>query len=47
MSTSILSSFGRALRGFWRLLDASRRALLNLLLLVLLIAGLWAVPSNT
>ena len=42
MSTSILSSFGRALRGFWRLLDASRRALLNLLLLVLLIAGLWA-----
>ncbi len=42
MSTSILSSFGRALRGFWRLLDASRRALLNLLLLLLLIAGLWA-----
>jgi len=42
MSTSILSSFGRALRGLWRLLDASRRALLNLLLLALLIAGVWA-----
>lgn len=42
MSISILSAFGRALRGFWRVLDASRRALLNLLLLVLLIAGLWA-----
>lgn len=41
MSTSILSSFGRALRGCWRLLDASRRALLNLLLLALLVAGLW------
>ncbi|HSM20903.1 MAG TPA: signal peptide peptidase SppA, partial [Rubrivivax sp.] len=42
MSHSLLSSAGRALRGFWRLLDASRRALLNLLLLALLIAGLWA-----
>ena len=42
MSSSILSSLGRALRGLWWLLDASRRALLNLLLLALVAAGVWA-----
>ena len=38
MATSFLSKIGRGLRGFWWLLDFSRRALLNLLLLLLLIA---------
>ena len=42
MSSSLLSSVGRAMRGLWRLLDASRRALLNLLLLALVAAGVWA-----
>jgi len=41
MSSIFVSGIGRALRGLWWLLDASRRALLNLLLLVLLVAGLW------
>ena len=49
MSTSILSSVGRALRSLWWLLDTTRRTLLNLLLLALLAAGIWlalkAVPS--
>ena len=43
MSNPILSTIGRGLRGAWRWLDATRRALLNLLLLVLLGALLWAV----
>ena len=43
MSTSVLSILGRGLRGAWRLLDATRRALLNLLLLGLLLAGAWAL----
>ena len=42
MSNPILSTIGRGLRGAWRWLDATRRALLNLLLLVLLGALLWA-----
>ncbi len=42
MSSSFLSSVGRALRGSWRALDAGRRALLNLLLLALIVAGVWA-----
>ena len=42
MSSPVLSSLGRALRGSWRLLDAGRRALLNLLLLALIVAGVWA-----
>jgi protease-4 len=41
MSTSILSTLGRALRGLWWLLDATRRTLLNLLLLALLLAAAW------
>ncbi len=41
--SSLLSMLGRALRGFWWLLDASRRALLNLLLLLLLVALAWAL----
>ena len=40
---SLLKTFGRALRGFWWLLDTSRRALLNLLLLLLLAALAWAL----
>ena len=43
MSNSILSTIGRGLRGAWRWLDATRRALLNLLLLLLLGALLWAL----
>ena len=43
MSTSVLSILGRGLRGAWRLLDATRRALLNLLLLGLVVAGAWAL----
>ena len=42
MSTSILSTAGRGLRHAWRWLDATRRALLNILLLLLLGALLWA-----
>ena len=42
MSTSIVSTLGRALRWLWWLLDASRRTLLNLLLLALLVTLLWA-----
>jgi protease IV len=40
---TILSKIGRGLRGFWWLLDNSRRALLNLLLLALVLAVLWAL----
>jgi len=43
MSTSLLSSFGRALRWLWWLVDASRRTLLNLLFLLLLALLLWAL----
>ena len=43
MSNSILSTIGHGLRGAWRWLDATRRALLNLLLLLLLGALLWAL----
>jgi len=43
MASSFVSTLGRGLRGAWRLLDATRRALLNLLLLLLLGALLWAV----
>ena len=41
MNASILSTLGRALRRLWWLLDATRRTLLNLLLLALLAAGIW------
>ena len=43
MSSSFVSTLGHGLRGAWRLLDATRRALLNLLLLLLLCALLWAL----
>ena len=43
MSTSIASKLGRGLRGVWWLLDFSRRALLNLLLLALLAALVWGL----
>ena len=43
MSNSILSTINRGLRGAWRWLDFTRRALLNLLLLLLLGALLWAL----
>ncbi len=44
MFKTVFSFVGRGLRGAWWLLDGTRRALLNLLLLVLLVAlavGLW------
>jgi protease-4 len=40
---SVISKLGRGLRGLWWLLDASRRALLNLLLLIVLAALAWAL----
>jgi protease IV len=43
MASPVLSSIGSLLRRFWWLLDTSRRALLNLLLLALLLAFLWAL----
>jgi protease-4 len=43
MPTSLSSKFGRALRAGWWVLDTGRRALLNLLLLVLLIALVWGL----
>ncbi len=43
MSNPLLSSLGRGLRSAWRLLDATRRTLLNLLLLALLVLLAWAV----
>ena len=43
MASSLVSSLGRALRWLWWLLDASRRTLLNLLFLALLMALLWAL----
>ena len=48
MLNTTLSTLGRGLRGAWRLLDATRRTLLNLLLLLLLGGLLWAVlkPST-
>ncbi len=47
MPSSVLSTVGRALRGAWRLLDATRRTLLNLLLLVVLAAVLWLALRPT
>ena len=43
MPNPILSTVGRGLRGAWRWLDFTRRALLNLVLLLLLGALLWAL----
>jgi protease IV len=43
MTSSIFKWTGRVLRGAWQVLDFSRRALLNLLLLVLLIALLFGL----
>ncbi len=43
MATSLISSFGRALRRLWWLLDACRRALLNLLLLAIVLALVWGL----
>ncbi len=42
MTSALLTRTGRALRGFWRLLDATRRTLLNLLLLLLVMALAYA-----
>jgi protease IV len=41
--STFLFKIGRGLRGFWWLLDTSRRALLNLLLLALVLVVLWAL----
>ncbi len=41
--TSVLSRLGRGLRGLWWLLDTSRRALLNLLLLLFVLLLAWAL----
>ncbi|MBC7939691.1 MAG: signal peptide peptidase SppA, partial [Chitinophagaceae bacterium] len=41
MASSVVSSVGRALRWLWWLLDASRRTLLNLLFLLLLVGLVW------
>ncbi len=43
MSTSILSRLGRGIRGLWWLLDVTRRGMLNLLLLALLLALAWVL----
>ncbi|MDP1901010.1 MAG: signal peptide peptidase SppA [Rubrivivax sp.] len=43
MPSQSLSWIARALRGLWWLLDASRRALLNLLLLAVLVGLLWGL----
>jgi len=43
MPSSFLHTAGRGLRHAWRFLDATRRALLNILLLLLLGALLWAL----
>jgi protease-4 len=43
MISTLLSYLGRGLRGLWWLLDASRRALLNLLLLAIVLALAWAL----
>jgi protease-4 len=47
MIRSFLHGLGRALRGFWWLLDQSRRALANLLLLALIAAGLWLLWNRS
>jgi len=41
MASPFVTTLGRGLRGAWRLLDATRRTLLNLLLLLLLAAAAW------
>ena len=41
MSNPLLSTLGRGLRGAWNVLDATRRVLLNLLLLALLVGLAW------
>ena len=48
MPNTTLSTLGRGLRSAWRLLDATRRTLLNLLLLLLLGVVAWALlkPSS-
>jgi protease-4 len=43
MSTSFLSRLGRGFKGLWWFLDITRRSLLNLLLLGLLLALAWAL----
>ena len=43
MSSPIIVKTGRALRWLWWLLDTSRRALLNLLLLALVLFAVWAL----
>jgi protease-4 len=42
MASKLLSRIGRALSGVWWLLDSGRRALLNLLLLFVVLALVWA-----
>lgn len=46
MTRSMLARLGRAWRGLWWLLDLSRRALLNLMLLALLAALVWALVQR-
>ncbi|MDE2080950.1 MAG: signal peptide peptidase SppA [Burkholderiales bacterium] len=46
MASPVFSFLGRTLRGLWWFLDASRRALLNLLLLLLLVGVAWALVRN-
>ena len=43
MNTSFLSRLGRGLKGLWWWLDLTRRSVLNLLLLALLLALAWAL----
>ena len=40
---TLRSKIGRGLRGFWWLLDGTRRAILNLILLVLIVAVVWGL----
>jgi protease-4 len=43
MTSSLVSTLGRAIRGVWWLLDFSRRAVLNLLLLLFVVLLLWGI----
>jgi protease-4 len=47
MTRSFLAGVGSVLRGLWWLLDGTRRALLNLLLLLLVLGALWWLWNRT
>ncbi len=47
MTSNLFSVLGRGLRSVWQLLDATRRALFNLLLLAVLAGGLWLLLRPT